>query len=130
MRYLLLLYVDEHHPERRPGEAHQKAHMLVARDAVANGWYAGAHALQTTDKATTVRVRDGQTLLTDGPFAETREALGGFYLLDCDHLDDAIEFAARLPPALIGSVEIRPVFEIPGWDEGIGLAGGSNHRQP
>jgi hypothetical protein len=65
-----------------------------------------------TNTATTVRVRDGKILTTDGPFAETKEQLGGFYLLDCDDLDKAIEIAARIPGARHGSIEIRPVMEI------------------
>jgi hypothetical protein len=68
-------------------------------------------ALLPTSAATTVRVRDGETLTTDGPFAETKEQLGGFYLLDCPDLDDAIKWAARIPGARTGSVEIRPVME-------------------
>jgi hypothetical protein len=75
-----------------------------------------------TSNAVTVRVRDGETVLTDGPFAETKEALGGYYILECSDLDEAIGYATRLPPARVGSVEIRPVFEIPGWDDAIGVA--------
>ena len=72
--------------------------------------YLGGEALKPTTTATTVRVRDGKTTVTDGPFAETREQLGGFYLLDCKDLDEAIEYAAKIPGASVGSVEVRPVF--------------------
>ena len=72
----------------------------------------GANALQDVTTATTVRVRDGETLTTDGPFAETKEQLGGYYLLDCKDLDQAIEYAAKIPSARIGSVEIRPVLKL------------------
>jgi hypothetical protein len=73
----------------------------------------GGEALQPCATATTVRVRDGKTLTTDGPFAETKEQLGGFYLLDCKDLDEAIRWAAKIPGATYGSIEIRPVMLIP-----------------
>ena len=69
-----------------------------------------ADALQPTTTATSVRVRDGKTITTDGPFAETKEQLGGYYLLDCKDLDEALEFAAKIPGAKIGSIEVRPVM--------------------
>jgi hypothetical protein len=122
MQYLLLLYVDESHPERVTGPQNHRAHAAVARDAVANGTYVAANALRVVEHAKTVRVRNGETIVTDGPFAETKEALGGYYLLDCASVEEAIAFASRLPPAFIGSVEVRPVFEILGWDGMIGLA--------
>jgi hypothetical protein len=75
-------------------------------------WQAG-EALEPTSTATTVRVRNGQTLTTDGPFAETKEALGGFYLIDARDLDEAIEIAAKIPAARVGSMEIRPIWELP-----------------
>ena len=70
-------------------------------------------ALQPTDTATSVRVRDGSTLVTDGPFAETKEALGGFYLLECKDLDEAIEMAAKIPGAKQGTIEVRPIWQLP-----------------
>jgi hypothetical protein len=73
----------------------------------------GGEALQRTSTATTVRVRDGETLTTDGPFAETKEALGGFYLVDCRNLDEAIEVAAKIPGAARGSIQVRPIMEFP-----------------
>jgi hypothetical protein len=121
MQYMFLLYVDESLPEREGSEEDLNGHVLVARDAVAQGAYVGCNALDVSGKAMTVRVRDGETVVTDGPFAETKEALGGYYILDCDDLDEAIGYAARIPPVRIGSIEIRPLFQIPGWDEAIGV---------
>ena len=74
----------------------------------------GGEGLQPSSAATTVRVRDGERVLTDGPFAETKEQLGGFYLLDCDNLDEAIDWAAKIPGAGHGSVEVRPVMNYEG----------------
>lgn len=122
MRYMFLLYVDESIPEREGSDEDINAHIVLARQAVERGAYVGCNALDVTSKATTVRVRDGKTVVSDGPFAETKEALGGYYILDCRDLDEAIAYAERIPPARVGGVEIRPVFEIPGWDEAIGLA--------
>jgi hypothetical protein len=75
------------------------------------GVYIGGNALLPTTTATTVRVREGRTLTTDGPFAETKEQLGGYYLLDCNDLDEAIEWAAKIPSVGRGSVEVRPVMQ-------------------
>ena len=121
MQYMFLLYVDESLPEREGSEENINEHVAVARDAVARGAYVGCNALDVTSSAVTVRVRDGETVVSDGPFAETKEALGGYYILDCADLDEAIGYAVRIPPARIGSIEIRPLFEIPGWDEAIGV---------
>jgi hypothetical protein len=81
--------------------------MALAREPVT----VGGDELQDPDTATTVRVRDGETLTTDGPFAETKEQLGGYYLIDCGSLDEALEFAARIPAAERGAVEVRPLVE-------------------
>jgi hypothetical protein len=75
------------------------------------GWHLSGDALQPTDSATTVRVRNDETMTTDGPFAETKEQLGGYYLLQCQNLDEAIEASSRMPSVGTGSVEIRPVLE-------------------
>jgi hypothetical protein len=83
--------------------------------------FLGGEALEPTATATTVRVRDGQTLTTDGPFAETKEALGGYYLVEATDLDEAIDFAARIPGAQNGSIEVRPIWEIP--DDILSAAG-------
>lgn len=128
MQYMFLLYVDESLPERDGSEENIEEHVALARDAVANGDYVSCNALDRATSAVTVRVRDGETVITDGPFAETKEALGGYYILDCDDLDEAIGYATRIPPARVGSVEIRPVFQIPGWDEAIGVNSGAAAR--
>jgi hypothetical protein len=85
-----------------------------------NGHHVAAEALQPVTTATTVRVRDGQTLTTDGPFAETKEALGGFYLVEAADLDEAIAYAAMIPGAQHGSIEVRPIFE---WSAEVAEAG-------
>ena len=78
----------------------------------ASGHYKGGNRLDSTSKATTVRVRDGKKLITDGPFAETKEQLGGYYLVDAKDLDEAIGIAARIPGARIGSIEVRPIVSV------------------
>src|SRR5262245_10423068 len=75
------------------------------------GWMRGGDALEATTTATSVRVREGKTLTTDGPFAETKEQLGGFYMVECDNLDQAIEAAAKIPAARGGTIEVRPIAE-------------------
>jgi hypothetical protein len=89
----------------------------VARELAASGQYLGASPLQNVSTATTVRVRDGKRLVTDGPFAETREQLGGYFLVEAKDLDEAIEIAGRIPGGRVGSVEIRPILEIEGLPE-------------
>ncbi len=86
----------------------------LAQDLHKNGQFLGANPLHPTSTATSVRVRDGDRLVTDGPFAETREQLGGYFLIDAKDLDAAIGIAARIPGARHGTVEIRPVIEVPG----------------
>jgi hypothetical protein len=115
MRYALLIYGDE---KRQAAQTQEAAQAEMDAYWAFGDWLKGkdwatdaAEALYGTDQATTVRVRDGQTVTTDGPFAETREQFGGFYVVDCDNLDQAIEAAARIPGALHGSVEIRPVVD-------------------
>lgn len=113
MKYALLIYSDEN---EQPGpdspEAAQMMDEYFAFTASINerGINVGGEALHGTEAATTVRVRNGETLTTDGPFAETKEALGGFYLIDVADLDEAIAVAAELPGSWYGSVEIRPVY--------------------
>jgi hypothetical protein len=110
MKYMALIYGSEGAWSALSEEEQQGAterYMALSREsAVAHG-----AELQNSDTATTVRVRDGETLTTDGPFAETKEQLGGYYLIDCGSLDEAIEFAARIPAAERGSVEVRPLVE-------------------
>lgn len=90
----------------------------LTQELHASGHYLGAGPLHPVSTATSVRVRDGKSLVTDGPFAETREQLGGYYLIDAKDLDEALAIAARVPSARYGTVEIRPVMEIPGLPEG------------
>lgn len=115
MRYLLTIYQNEsviaqYSPEER--NARYKDYMTFNEEAQKRGVMNGGEALLPTNTATTVRVRDGKTLTTDGPFAETKEQLGGFYLLTCKDLDEAIELAAKIPAAEDGSIEIRPIMEL------------------
>jgi hypothetical protein len=123
MRYLLLIYTSEQLEASQDQDAMTAD--FAAYDAFTNevrgrGIYEAGEALRPTSTATTVRVRDGQTVTTDGPFAETKEALGGFYMVDAADLDDAIQLAAKIPGARHGSIEIRPIFE---FDPTQGSAG-------
>ena len=116
MKYLLLVYQDEQKPmsEAERQQCYAESTQL-AQELHANGKYLSANPLHPTTMATSVRVRDGKRLVTDGPFAETREQLGGYFLIDAKDLDDALDVAARIPMARKGGVvEVRPVFEIPG----------------
>jgi hypothetical protein len=112
MKYLLLIYADEQawtEPERQAcyGESTELAHQLNA-----SGQFLSASPLQPVATATSVRVRGGKKTVHDGPFAETREQLGGFFMIDVANLDEAIAVAARIPGARKGTVEIRPVVEL------------------
>lgn len=114
LKYMLLIYADEQvwtEAERQLcyGESTDLAHQLKAK-----GQYLGASPLQPVATATSVRVREGKRTVTDGPFAETREQLGGFFMVEAKDLDEAIAIAGRIPAARKGTVEIRPVVEIPG----------------
>jgi hypothetical protein len=114
MKYMLLVYVNEqamNDTERQ--ECYVEAASLC-HDLNTKGQYLAASPLHPVATATSVRVRGGKRLVTDGPFAETREQLGGYYLIDAKDLDEAIAIAARIPPARKGTIEIRPVMEIPG----------------
>jgi hypothetical protein len=112
MQYLLLIYGDENHwrsiseDEWRTIDAEYGA---FTQDLVAQGKVVDANELQGTEAATSVRVRDGEVLITDGPFAETKECLGGYFLIEADSPDEALEWAARIPNARDGVVEVRPV---------------------
>ncbi len=113
MRYLLLIYQDEVAHSQWSEEqlaAEYQAYSAMGAEFQNYEVQAG-EALMPINTATTVRVRDGRTLTTDGPFAETKEQLGGFYLLNCKDLDEAIEAAAKIPGATHGSIEIRPIME-------------------
>lgn len=114
MKYLLLVYVDEHawgegEQEKCYVESVQLAHQLKS-----SGQYVAASPLHSISTATSVRVRQGKRLVTDGPFAETREQLGGYFLIDAKDLDEAIGIAERIPGVRLGTIEIRPVMELAG----------------
>jgi len=114
MRYLLTIYGEESGwNDVTPEQSAQimAAYGAFGEAAQAAGVLLGGEGLQPTSTATTVRVRDGETLTTDGPFAETREQLGGYYLIDCKDLDEAIGWASKIPGAADGSVEVRPVMD-------------------
>lgn len=117
MRYMLLCYDDEQAWERA-GAAAMKEGMQEAIELThelnAKGQYVAAAPLQSSKTAVSVRVRNGKQSVTDGPFAETREVLGGYYIVDVANLDEAIQIAERHPGARYGAVEIRPILEIPG----------------
>ena len=114
MKYLALIASEESQEEVDP-EVWQQ--MMVAYNAFgeaggAAGVIVSGEALEPSTTATTVRVRDGETLLTDGPFAETKEVIGGYYILDCPDLDTAVHWAAQIPGAKTGSIEVRPILEL------------------
>jgi hypothetical protein len=114
MKYILLIYLAEDAMTEGEREACYKESAQLAHDLKASGRYVSANPLHPVATATSVRVRDGKLLVTDGPFAETREHLGGYYLIDAPDLDAALQVAARIPGARKGTVEVRPVMEIPG----------------
>ncbi len=109
MRYMLLIYEDEKLIDMSPEAMGQWE--AFTNEVSEAGVREDGRALQPISTATTVRVRDGETVTTDGPFAETKEQLGGLYLLNCNNLDEAIAYAAKIPSAPRGSVEVRPVME-------------------
>ena len=119
MQYLLLIYAAED-AGPQPGDADYAEFMggyyAFTQEVKERGLFQGGEPLEKSSTATTVRVRDGQTLVTDGPFAETKEVLGGFYLLDCKDLDEALECAGKIPSAKHGSIEVRPIMQIPAMD--------------
>ena len=113
MQYLVLIYSEEPTSPPDPAQAgavmaEYNAYSQMLRD---KGAFVGGEALQPTSTATTVRVRDGQTMTTDGPFAETKEALGGFYLIEAKDLDEALALGGACPGAKWGSIEVRPIFD-------------------
>ena len=114
MKYMLLIYLEENAMDEAERAACYKESTELATKLHANGQYLAANPLHPVSTATSVRVRNGKPLVTDGPFAETREHLGGYFLIDAKNLDEAISIATRIPGARKGTVEIRPVMEIPG----------------
>ena len=114
MKYMLLVYMDE---QAMTDEERQHCYVESAQltqDLNAKGQYVAAGPLHSVATATSVRVRDGQRVVTDGPFAETREQLGGYYVVEAKDLDEAMAIAERIPPARYGTIEIRPLMEIEG----------------
>jgi hypothetical protein len=114
MKYLLMIYCDEAADARKTASEQEREmgayHAYTTEVRGTGAWKAG-EALHPSTTATMVRVRDGKILTTDGPFAETKEQLGGFYLLDCKNLDEAIQWSSKIPHASQGAIEIRPVVD-------------------
>ena len=118
MKYMLLVYLDEQALSETEREHCYVESAQLAQELNSSGQYLDASPLHPVAMATSVQVRDGKRLVTDGPFAETREQLGGYYLIEARDLDEAIGIAERIPPARFGTVEIRPVLEISGLPTG------------
>ena len=117
MKYMLLVYTDEKAwTESERAHCYEESTQLT-HDLDSKGQYLGAAPLHPVATATSIRVRDGRRVVTDGPFAETREQLGGYYLIEAKDLDEAIGIAERIPPVTVGTIEIRPVMEIQGLPE-------------
>lgn len=113
MKYILLMYAAEGAGPSTPEElqAVGPAFQNLLKEASAAGVLLGQNGVAPGSSATTLRIRDGKQLITDGPFAETHEQMGGYFLLDCKNLDDAIQWAAKIPTAQYGSIEIRPLWQ-------------------
>ena len=117
MQYILLIYASEDEQDRRTPEESAKnfeGYMTYTQSIKESGHLRGGDPLERVSTATTVRVQNGKVIRTDGPFAETREQLGGYYLVEAKDLDEAVSLAARIPDAEGGSIEVRPVMKIPG----------------
>ncbi len=112
MKYMLLIYGDEKLLNEGEREACYAESLNLVREIEAAGKYLGAAPLHPTSSATSIRVRDGKKVVTDGPFAETHEQLGGYYLIDVQDLDEAMAIASRIPATRWGTVEVRPVIEL------------------
>ncbi|MBD2082495.1 YciI family protein [Leptolyngbya sp. FACHB-17] len=114
MKYVLLIYLEEHVMSEAEREQCYTDSAQLARQLDSKGQYLSTAPLHPVATATSVRVRAGKSFVTDGPFAETREQLGGFFLIDAPDLDEAIAIANQIPAAKVGTVEIRPVVEVAG----------------
>lgn len=114
MKFMLLIYGAENAWSESERNACYAESAQLARDLSLSGHYLGASPLKSVATATSVRVRDGKPIITDGPFAETREQLGGFFMIEARDQDEALHIAQQVPGAKIGTVEVRPVIEIPG----------------
>jgi hypothetical protein len=117
MKYMLLVYMNEQAMSDEEREHCYVESAQLTQELDAKGQHLDASPLHSVATATSVRVREGKRVVTDGPFAETREQLGGYYVVDAKDLDEAIEIAARIPPARFGTIEIRPIMEIAGLPE-------------
>ncbi|MBD3887463.1 YciI family protein [Phormidium tenue FACHB-886] len=113
MKYMMLVYGDENAWTQSEREDCYKESSQLVQQLRASGQYLSAAPLHSVTTATSIQVRDGKKFVTDGPFAETREQLGGYYLIDAENLDKAIAIAERIPAARRGTVEIRPIVELP-----------------
>ena len=114
MQYMLLIYETEGRDRGSQEHAQlMREYMAFTEDIVKSGNFKAGDALEATSSATAVRVRNGKTVATDGPFAETKEQLGGYYLVEAKDLDEAIALAARIPAARTGSIEVRPIRNVP-----------------
>ncbi len=113
MKYMLLIYGAESCWTEDERKACMIESMAISAELEAEGKWIASSPLRSVQAATSVRVRDGRRQITDGPFAETTEQLGGYYIIDVEDLDEAISIASRLPPAKLGTVEIRPLFPLP-----------------
>lgn len=113
MKYMLLIYGAEDSWTESEREACMTESMAICQELEAQGKWVASSPLHSVETATSVRVRHGRCQITDGPFAETTEQLGGYYIIDVENLDEAIAIAARIPPAQKGTVEIRPLFPLP-----------------
>lgn len=120
MRYMLLIYMAEDAMTVEERDCCYSESAALARELHARGQYVSASPLQPAPVATSVRVREGRRMVVDGPFAETKEQLGGYFMVDVKDLDEAIAIAARIPGAKAGTVEIRPVMELPGLPQAAG----------
>ena len=118
MKYMLLIYMEEQALSETERQECYAESTQLAQQIHASGQYLAANPLHPTSMATSVRVRNGKRLVTDGPFAETREQLGGYFLIEANNLDEAIGIAGRIPMARKGTVEVRPVIDIPGLPVG------------
>jgi len=117
MKYVLLIYLEENSLSQTEREDCYVKSAQLAQQLNSKGQYLATAPLHSVATATSIRMRDGKPLVTDGPFAETREQLGGFFLIDAQDLDEAIAIAAQIPAAQVGTVEIRPVIEVTGLPE-------------
>lgn len=117
MKYMMLVYSDENSWTEDQREKCMADSTALCHRLAADGRYLAASPLHPVATATSVRIKNGKRLVTDGPFAETTEQLGGYFLIDAGNLDEAVEIASQIPAAKKGTVEIRPVFEIPGLPE-------------